>query len=86
MRRALVVGIDGYKFAPLAGCANDANVMTNLFAKHYDGSPNFDVLLITGPSIQVTCRTIAKKSPVSRHSLGQTRTSAASLIIGRRHA
>ena len=54
MRRALVVGIDGYKFAPLAGCINDANAMADLLAKHYDGSPNFDVKLITAPPTQVT--------------------------------
>jgi len=56
MRRALAIGIDGYKFAPLVGFANDANVMTNLLAKRYEGSPSFDVVLITAPSIQVTCR------------------------------
>jgi hypothetical protein len=54
MRRTLAVGIDRYKSAPLAGFANDANVMVEPLAKHYDGSPNFDVMLIAAPSIQVT--------------------------------
>jgi hypothetical protein len=41
MRRALIVGIDNYPCAPLKGCVNDANKITELLSKHQDGSPNF---------------------------------------------
>lgn len=54
MRRALVVGIDDYPSAPLAGCVNDARAMSDLLARHEDGSPNFDVQTLTAPSSQVT--------------------------------
>lgn len=54
MRRALLVGIDDYELAPLAGCVNDANSLAALLAKHDDGSPNFDVKLLTAPPSQVT--------------------------------
>jgi uncharacterized caspase-like protein len=53
MRRALLVGIDDYESAPLAGCVNDATRLAALLAKHHDGSPNFDVKLLTAPPSQV---------------------------------
>lgn len=43
MRRALVVGIDGYPSAPLRGCVKDARRVAELLRSHTDGSPNFDV-------------------------------------------
>ena len=46
-RRALVVGIDDYSFAPLAGCVNDAKAIAALLRKNHDGSPNFEVVLRT---------------------------------------
>ena len=42
-RRALVVGIDAYAAAPLAGCVNDANAMARALRLHGDESPNFAV-------------------------------------------
>jgi hypothetical protein len=54
MRRALIVGIDNYKFAPLAGCANDAQAVSNILARNHDGSPNFDVKLLTAPKDAIT--------------------------------
>ena len=54
LRRALVVGIDDYPDAPLAGCVNDANAMGKLLRTHEDGSPNFSVKSITQPSRVVT--------------------------------
>jgi len=54
MRRALIVGIDDYTSAPLAGCVNDANAIAALLAKHHDSSPNFDVKLVTAPADQIT--------------------------------
>jgi len=50
MRRALVIGIDDYPNAPLRGCVNDASTIADVLATNGDGSPNFDVRLITSPS------------------------------------
>lgn len=48
MKRALIVGINDYeKISPLRGCINDAKNMNNLVSKNGDGSPNFDVKLVT---------------------------------------
>jgi hypothetical protein len=54
VRRALLVGVDDYTSAPLAGCVNDANALAALLGKHHDGSPNFDIKLLTAPSDQIT--------------------------------
>ncbi len=54
MRKALVVGINDYPNAPLRGCVNDANAMSNVFGAHGDGAPNFGIKLITSPSEAIT--------------------------------
>lgn len=54
MRRALVIGIDGYINQPLSGCVNDAISISSIIEKNGDGSPNFDVKLITSNNEQVT--------------------------------
>jgi uncharacterized caspase-like protein len=54
MRRALLVGIDDYPTAPLAGCVNDARAMAALIARHADNSPNFDVQLLTSDKDTIT--------------------------------
>jgi uncharacterized caspase-like protein len=54
MRRALLVGIDDYPSAPLAGCVNDAVAMARLLARHDDGSVNFDAKLLTSDNQHVT--------------------------------
>lgn len=54
MRRALVVGINGYPGAPLRGCVNDANAMNSVLAVHGDGCPNFEVKLWTGPPTTIS--------------------------------
>ena len=54
MRRALIVGIDDYGGAPLHGCVNDANSVAAVLETHGTGSPNFQVLLMTSPSDEVT--------------------------------
>ncbi len=54
MRRALIVGIDGYPSTPLAGCVNDARTMATVLARNDDGSPNFDVKLRTAPSDEIS--------------------------------
>ena len=53
-RRALVVGIDAYSSSPLRGCVNDAIAIADLLRTHEDGSPNFDVQLVTAPSTTIT--------------------------------
>src|SRR6266568_3378296 len=57
-RRALVVGIDNYPGAPLAGCVNDANAVASLLRTHEDGSPNFAVRTITQPTQTITRSTL----------------------------
>lgn len=53
MKRALIVGIDNYPNAPLTGCVNDASAVAAVIESNGDGSPNFDVKLITSPSEQI---------------------------------
>lgn len=43
--KALIIGIDNYPQAPLAGCVNDAIEIAELLKENGDGSPNFDVKL-----------------------------------------
>jgi hypothetical protein len=54
MRRALLVGIDDYPAAPLAGCVNDATAMERLLHRHDDGGVNFDTQLVTSDRETVT--------------------------------
>ncbi|WP_417900462.1 caspase family protein [Bacillus haimaensis] len=50
MRKALVVGINNYPTSPLAGCINDASAIASIIESNSDGSPNFDVKLVTDVS------------------------------------
>jgi len=45
MKKALIVGINNYPSAPLAGCINDASSIASILETHGDGSPNFSVKL-----------------------------------------
>jgi len=54
MRKALIVGIDKYSSSPLSGCENDAASIANVLEKNGDGSPNFDIKLISSDSNNVT--------------------------------
>ena len=54
MRKALVIGIDKYPDSPLSGCENDAASIASILEKNGDGSPNFDVRLISSDSTNVT--------------------------------
>lgn len=60
-RRALVVGIDAYDGAPLAGCVNDATAVARLLRTHEDGSPNFDVRLVTADPQTVNRTTLRQR-------------------------
>jgi uncharacterized caspase-like protein len=54
MRRALLVGINDYPSAPLAGCVNDAEAMERLLSRHDHGGVNFDTHLLTSDQESVT--------------------------------
>ena len=47
MRKALVVGINNYPNASLAGCINDASAFGAIIETHGNGDPNFAVRLCT---------------------------------------
>ena len=61
MKKALVVGIDDYPSSPLRGCVNDAITIANTIEANGDGSPNFDVKLITSPKTAVTRSNLRKE-------------------------
>jgi len=54
MRKALIIGIDKYPAVPLSGCENDAATIASILEKNGDGSPNFDVKLISSDGNTVT--------------------------------
>ena len=60
-RMALVVGIDDYPTSPLSGCVNDAVSVSDLLKEHADGSPDFDVRLVTAPSATITRASLKKQ-------------------------
>jgi len=53
MKKALIVGIDDYPDAPLSGCVNDASAIAAVLESNGDGSPNFDIKLLTSPSDEI---------------------------------
>lgn len=55
---ALLVGIDDYPTAPLAGCINDATRMHELLHRHHDDSPNFECRKLLAPDENVTRATL----------------------------
>ena len=55
MRRALVIGINDYDHCDdLGGCVNDATRIAEMLEANGDGSPNFDVRLITSDKDDVS--------------------------------
>ena len=51
MRKALIIGVDYYAAGgSLSGCVNDAHRVAAMLESHSDGSPNFDVRLVTASS------------------------------------
>lgn len=60
MRKAVVVGIDAYRTAPLTGCVNDAVAIANTLEKNGDGSPNFSVRLLTSNQSPVTTASLSE--------------------------
>jgi hypothetical protein len=48
-RKALIVGIDYYEhISSLRGCVNDAHAVKAALERHFDGSPNFHTVPMTG--------------------------------------
>ncbi len=54
MNRALIVGIDDYRHAPLKSCIKDAKNIAALISTNEDGSPNFGSKIITSDEVEVT--------------------------------
>ena len=88
-KKALVIGIDNYPSKPLTGCVNDARAIAQLFARHGNGEPNFDVELITAPqpnadgSIPSGHRSGNGKLPERRHHTVMLRQKDPRLVQGR---
>lgn len=61
MKKALIVGIDGYERSPLKGCVNDAVAVNEVLERNGDGSPNFSTRLLTSNSNSVTCGVLGKE-------------------------
>jgi Caspase domain. len=61
MRRALIVGIDDYPTAPLAGCIQDARILAELLERNEDASKNFDCQLVTSDVCTVTRSALFKR-------------------------
>ena len=57
-RRALIVGMDDYPGAPLAGCVADAQAVTELLARNADGTPNFACRTLTAPPESITAASL----------------------------
>lgn len=53
-RLALLVGVDDYPDAPLAGCVRDAHAMERLLARHDDGDPNFECRRLTSDEVSLS--------------------------------
>lgn len=53
LRRALVVGVDGYPERTLHSCCNDASEMKSLLSRNHDGSPNWTVDIALGRDCSV---------------------------------
>jgi hypothetical protein len=60
MRKALIVGIDKYPDMPLSGCENDAASVASILEKNGDGSPNFDVRLLSSDGSTVSAAELQK--------------------------
>jgi hypothetical protein len=60
-QRALIIGIDSYPKSPLTGCVNDATSVAYALEKNGDGSPNFEIDLLTSDKQEVTTFCIRNK-------------------------
>lgn len=62
MKKALVVGINNYPTAPLNGCVNDATSIARILETNSNGSPNFEVRLITSENNNIVSSAILNDS------------------------
>ena len=53
MKKALIIGINDYPNAPLHSCVNDAISIANILETDGDGTPNFEVRLLTSKNNNV---------------------------------
>lgn len=60
MRRALIIGINDYPDNPLYGCVRDATTVAATLEANGDGSPNFDIRVLTSDQEQVTSAVMAE--------------------------
>lgn len=60
-RKALFVGIDDYREAPLSGCVSDAEAMAEMLHRNHDGSLNYSPLTRVSPN--------RRGDEVTRHAL-----------------
>ena len=79
MKKALVVGIDDYPGQPLKCCVKDATEVANLLRSNGDGSPNFEVELLTSPSGDASNRGLVQA--VSRFFKSSVRAETAVLYF-----
>lgn len=61
MKKALIIGINDYPFAPLRGCINDAVSLSSNLEFNGDGSPCFDVRLLTDLKTKSDLKTHVKE-------------------------
>lgn len=62
MRRALLIGINEYDHAPkLNGCVRDATSLRSVLDINGDGSPNFDVRLMTSEDDRINTSDMARE-------------------------
>lgn len=61
-RRALLIGIDNYdNTTGLNGCVSDATSMADLICKNENGSPNYEVKLLTSSKNRITRAVLRKE-------------------------
>lgn len=77
MKRALIVGIDDYSWAPLNGCVNDANRVSRVLAHDEEGDPNFTCKLLV--AAHGAPNTVTR--PVLRKALEDTLTQPADVAL-----
>jgi hypothetical protein len=54
MRKALLVGIDDYPNAPLAGCVKDAELISSALRRNHDESVNFECRTVVSSNATIT--------------------------------
>mgnify|MGYP001800267451 CR=1 FL=1 len=54
MKKALLIGIDDYSWAPLKGCESDAKNLNKVLSTNYDGSKNFDTKVLLSSTLKIT--------------------------------